>query len=65
MLDKTTKTAHSVDDAAIPNSDKLLSTITEKLQECTDLKQGLTNIWQRNALLQYLSTLSNKLHDFF
>jgi len=49
MLDKTIKAAHSVD-AAIPNSDKLHSTITEKLQVYTDLRQGLTSIWQLNTV---------------
>jgi hypothetical protein len=62
MLDKTIKRAHSVD-AAIRNSDMLHSTITEKLQEYTNLKHGLTSIWQPNAQLQNLSVFSNKLPD--
>jgi len=62
MLDKTIQEAHSVV-AAVRSSDKFHRTITEKLPEYTDLKHGLTNIWQLNALLQNLSTFSNKLHD--
>jgi hypothetical protein len=44
MLDKTIKEVHSVD-VAIPNSDNFHSTITEKLQEYTDLKQGLQQVY--------------------
>jgi hypothetical protein len=44
-LAKTTKEAHSID-VAIPNSHNLLSTITEKLQKYTDLKEELIRIWQ-------------------
>ena len=60
ILDNTIKAAHS-EDTGIPN---IRSNITEKLQVYTDLKHGLTNIWQLNALQQYHSTLSNKVHDF-
>ena len=62
MLDKTIKVAYSVD-AAIPNSDKIHSLITDKHQVYTDLKHGRTNIWKLNALLQNRYTFSNKLHD--
>jgi hypothetical protein len=37
ILDKTIKAAHSID-TAIPNSHNFHSTITEKLQKYTDLK---------------------------
>ena len=40
IFDKTIKAAHSID-TAIPNSHNLHSTITEKLQKYTDLKEGL------------------------
>jgi len=43
MLDKAMKRAHSVD-AAIPNSHNLQSTITERLQKCTALKEELIRI---------------------
>ena len=49
MLDKTVKKVHSVD-AAIPNNDKLHNTITGKLQQYTDVKQGLTSIWQLSTV---------------
>jgi hypothetical protein len=45
MLGKTVKQAHSVD-VAIPNSHSLHSTITEKLQKCTDWKEELIRIRQ-------------------
>jgi len=45
MLDETAKEAHSVD-AAIPNIHNLHSTITERLQQYTDLKGELTRIQQ-------------------
>ena len=68
MLDKNIKETHSVD-VAIPDSDKLHSTITKKLQVYTDLKHGLTNIWQLNAVCVVPTALStkviiqNKLHE--
>jgi hypothetical protein len=40
ILDKTITAAQSID-TAIPNSHNLHSTITEKLQKFTDLKEGL------------------------
>ena len=43
MLGKTIKEAHSVD-TAIPNNHNLHSTITERLQQYTDWKGGLTRI---------------------
>jgi hypothetical protein len=43
--DRASKEAHSVD-VAIPNSH---SSITEKLQKYTDLKEELITIWQLNA----------------
>jgi hypothetical protein len=45
ILAKTTKETHSID-VAIPNRHNLLSTITEKLQKYTDLKEDLIRIWQ-------------------
>jgi hypothetical protein len=45
VLYKTTKAAHSVD-AAIPNSHNLHSTVTERLQQYTDLRGQLTGIQQ-------------------
>jgi hypothetical protein len=45
MLHKTIKTTYSVD-IAIPNSHNLHSTITEKLQKYTDLKEKLIRTWQ-------------------
>jgi len=68
MLDKTVKEANSVD-AAVRNSDNLHSTITEMLQEYTDLKQGLIYIWQLSAVCVVPTALStkviiqNKLHE--
>jgi hypothetical protein len=44
-LDKTSKAAHSTD-VAIHNSHVLHSTITEKLQKYTDLKEELITIRQ-------------------
>jgi hypothetical protein len=43
MLDKTIKDAYSID-VAILNSHNLHSTITEKLQKYTDLKEDLIEI---------------------
>ena len=43
MLDKIIKEAYSID-VAIPNSHNLHSTITEKLQKYTDLKEDLIEI---------------------
>jgi len=37
-------------DVAIPNRHDGYNTITEKLQEYTDLKEELTRIWQPNAV---------------
>jgi len=45
MLHKTTTEAHSMS-AAIPNSHILHSTITQRLQKYTDLKEELIRIWQ-------------------
>jgi hypothetical protein len=45
MLDKTVKSAYSVD-AAIPNSHNLHSTITQQLQKYTDFKEELITIRQ-------------------
>jgi hypothetical protein len=36
---------NTVTDIAIPNSHNLYSTITDKLQMCTDLKDGFKIIW--------------------
>jgi hypothetical protein len=44
-LDKTIKEAYLIV-VAIPNSHSLHSTITEKLQKYTDLKEELIRIWQ-------------------
>jgi hypothetical protein len=68
MLDKTIKEVDSVD-ATIPKNGELHSTITEKLQEYTDLKQRLTNIWQRNTVCVVHTALftkrviQNNLHE--
>ena len=45
ILDKTIKVAHSVD-VAVPNSHNLHSSVTEKLQKYTDLKEELIRTWQ-------------------
>jgi hypothetical protein len=45
ILDKTIKEAYLIV-VAIPNSHSLHSTITEKLQKYTDLKEELIRIWQ-------------------
>jgi hypothetical protein len=67
MHDKTIKEARLID-VAIPNSHSLHSTIAEKLQMYTDLKEELIRIWQlKTAYIvpQGLSTtgiIPNKLH---
>ena len=45
----TVEVAYSID-VAIPNRHNGYSTITEKLQEYTDLKEELTRIWQPSAV---------------
>jgi len=45
ILEKTIKEAYFID-VAILNSQNLHSTITEKLQKYTDLKEELARIWQ-------------------
>jgi hypothetical protein len=68
MLDKTIKQAHSVD-VAIPNSHSLHSTITEKLQKCTDWKEALISIRQLKSVcviplaLSTAGVTANRLHD--
>jgi len=68
ILDKTIKATHSVD-AAIPNSHKLHSTVTGKLQKYTDLKEELMRIQQLKTTciiplgLSKTHIISNKLHE--
>ena len=45
MLDRTIKEACLIN-IAIPSNHDLQSAITEKLQKCTDLEEGLIKIWQ-------------------
>jgi hypothetical protein len=45
MTKPSNKEAYPVD-VAIPNSHNLHSNITERLQMCTDLKEGPIRIWQ-------------------
>jgi hypothetical protein len=65
--DKTTKETHSID-VAIPNSHNL-STITEKLQKYTDLKEEFVRIWKLKMVytiplvLSTTGTITNKLHE--
>ena len=65
-LDKTIKYLTYV---AIPNSHNLHSTITEKLQKYTDLKEELIRIWQLNTaciiplVLSTMGNITNKLHE--
>ena len=56
-------------DVAIPNSHYLHSTITEKLQKYTDLKDELIRMWQlktayiRPLVLSTTGIITNKLHE--
>ena len=68
MLDKTFKETCLID-VEIPDSQNLHSTITEKVPNYTDLKEGLISIWQLNTAfvipfaLSTTGIISNKLHD--
>jgi hypothetical protein len=68
ILDKTIKAAYLID-VTIPNSHNLHSTITEKLQKYTDLKEGLISIWQLKMayiiplVLSTMGIIPNKLHE--
>jgi hypothetical protein len=48
-LKKLIKPAYLIH-VAIPNSYNIYSTITEKLQTYTDIKEELTRIWELNAV---------------
>jgi hypothetical protein len=68
MLDKTNKAAYSVD-AAIRSGHNLHSTMTEKLQKCTDLKEELIRIRLlktsriTSLVLSTEGIIPNKLHE--
>ena len=68
MFDKTIREAHLIY-AAIHNSHNLHSTITERLQKYTDLKEELVRIWQLKKaciiplVLSTTGISPNKLHD--
>ena len=68
MLHKTTTEAHSMS-AAIPNSHILHSTITQRLQKYTDLKEELIRKWQMKTaytlplVLSTAGIVTNKLHE--
>ena len=62
MLDKTVREAHSVT-AAIPNSHNLHSTITERLQKYTDLKEELiNNMATENCLYNTISAIHSRYY---
>jgi hypothetical protein len=67
-LTKTIKKAYLIH-VAIPNSHNLHSTITEKLQKYTDLKQELISIWQLKMayimplVLSTTGIIPNKLYQ--
>jgi hypothetical protein len=68
MLDKTMTEAHSVD-AAIPNSHNLHSTVTERFQKYTALKEELITTWQLKAayiiplVLPTAGVIPNRFHE--
>ena len=70
LLDKTIKEAYLID-VAISNSHNIHSTITEKLQKCTDLKEKLIGIWKLKTaciippVLSTTGIIPNKLHESF
>jgi hypothetical protein len=59
IIDKTIKEAY-VTDVTIPNSHNRHSTITEKRQKCTDLKEELIRMWQLKTACIILLVLSTK-----
>ena len=62
-FDKTIKEAHLID-AAIPNSHNLHITITEKLQQYTDLKEwACKNMATDNSLNNTTSTICNRYYS--
>jgi hypothetical protein len=63
-LDKTIKEAHFIY-VAIPSSHSLHSTITEKLQKYTHLKEEPIRIWQMKTALVVSTTgiIPYKLHE--
>jgi len=56
MTKPSNKQAYPVD-VTIPNSQNLHSNITERLQMCTDLKEGPTGIWKLEIAFRGLKPL--------
>jgi hypothetical protein len=61
MLRKTIKEDYLID-ITIPTNQNLYSATTKKLQKHTDLKEGITSIWQLNT--DYLVIFFSSTTDF-